>query len=120
MYTMLRKYRAHRVLYVCVPFCPYLHFLVVVAGEGVRQRLQRGIGKAGQSRHHSDQDHTLGHTDDQGRDGEAHHAAQVDPARAKMADQSAHEQGEDSRGSTLQEQAQAAHSDACKTGLKLW
>jgi hypothetical protein len=37
-----------------------------------------------------------------------------------MADQSAHEQGEDSRGSTLQEQAQAAHTDACKTGLKLW
>lgn len=92
----------------------HLSLLVVVAGERVGQRLQRGVGVAGQGRHGRDQDHALRQADDQRGRREAGHAAQVDPPRAKMADQAAHDQREKGGGGALQEQAEAAHPDACK------
>lgn len=85
-----------------------------MAGECVRQSLQRGIRVASESRHYSDQDHTLGQADDQSREREAHHTAHVDPSRAKVVNQMAHDQGEEGWGSTLQEQAQTTHTDAWK------
>lgn len=84
---------------------------MVVASECVGQSLQCGVRIASEGRHDSDQDHTFRQADDQSRDCEAHHAAQVDPAWAKMANQSTHDQREEGWGSTLQEQAQAAHTD---------
>lgn len=82
-----------------------------MAGERVRQSLQRGVGIASESRHYGDQDHTFGQADDQSRECEAHHTAQVDPSWAKVANQTTHDQGEEGWGSTLQEQAQTAHTD---------
>lgn len=85
-----------------------------MAGECVRQSLQRGICVASESCHYSDQDHTFGQADDQSREREAHHTAHVDPSWAKVVNQMAHDQGEEGWGSTLQEQAQTAHTDAWK------
>lgn len=89
----------------------YLFLLVVVAGECVGQSLQCGVRIASESRHYSDQDHAFWQANDQSRDCEAHHAAHVDPPWAKMANQTTHHQGEECWGSTLQEQAQTAHTD---------
>lgn len=87
---------------------------MVVTGERVGQSLQRGVGVASESRHDRDQDHTLRQADDQRGHREAGHAAQVDPPRAKMADQATHGQREKGGGGALQEQAEAAHPNACK------
>lgn len=88
-----------------------------MAGECVRQSLQRGVCIASESRHYSDQDHTFGQADDQSRDCEAHHTAQVDTSWAELTNQTAHDQGEEGCGSTLQEQAQAAHTDTWKKNV---
>lgn len=96
----------------------YLFLLVVVAGECVGQGLQGGVRIASEGRHYSDQDHTFGQADDQSWECEAHHAAQVDPPWAKVANQTTHDQGEEGWGSTLQEQAQTSHTDTCKKKKK--
>lgn len=89
----------------------HLLLLVIVAGERVGQSLQRGVGVAGERRHGRDQDDAFRQADDQRRGGEAHHAAHVNPARAETAHQATHDQGEEGWGSTLQEEAQAAHTN---------
>lgn len=92
---------------------------MVVAGERVGQSLQSGVCKTSEGRHYRDQDHTFGEADDQSWDGEAHHAAQVDPSWAKLVNQTTHDQGEEGWGSTLHEQAQAAHTDTWKKTTKI-
>ena len=82
-----------------------------MAGERVGQSLQRGVRVASERGHDRDQDHALRQADDQSREREAHHAAHVHPAGAEVPNQAAHGQGEEGGGSTLQEQAQAAHTD---------
>lgn len=68
---------------------------MVLAGECVGQSLQCGIRIASEGCHYSDQDHTFGQADDQSRDCEAHYTAHVDLPRAKMANQTTHNQGEE-------------------------
>lgn len=99
-------------------FSTYLFLLVVVAGECVGQSLQGSVSIASEGCHYSDQDHAFWQANDQSGDREAHHAAHVDPAWAKMTDQTTHNQGEECWGSTLQEQAQTAHTDSCKKKKK--
>lgn len=56
----------------------YLFVFVILARESVGKSLQGRIGKSCQRRHGCNQDHILGQADDESRDGEAHHTAQVD------------------------------------------
>lgn len=89
----------------------HLLLLVIVAGERIGQSLQRGVGVTGERRHGRDQDDAFRQADDQRGGGEAHHAAHVNPPRAEAANQAPHDQGEEGWGSTLQEEAQAAHTN---------
>lgn len=95
----------------------YRFLLVVMACECVRQSLQGCISITSESCHYSGQDNTFGHADDQSRSCEANHAAQVDPSWPKMPNQPTHNQREEGWGSTLQEQAQTAHTDSWKKNV---
>lgn len=85
-----------------------------MAGECVREGLQCRVCIASESCHYSDQDDAFGQADNQSRDCEAHHAAQVNPPGSQMPNQTTHNQREKGWGSTLQEQAHAAHTDSWK------
>lgn len=92
-------------------FCTYLFVLVVMTCERVGHSLQGGVCKASEARHECDKDHTFGQADDQNRCCEAQHTAQIDTPWAELANQTAHDQGEEGWGSTLQEQTKASHTN---------
>lgn len=83
-----------------------------MAGQRVRDGLQRGVGEAGERGHGGHHDDAAGQADAQGGQREAHHAAQVDAARTETPQQTAHRQRKHGGRGALQEQAQAAHADA--------